>query len=1715
MKKLYILLLIVLVYFIPQKLFGQCSGIDFSADVQKGCSPLVVEFTAVNVPTGSKLFWDFGNGKVAGNDTVKKIFTTAGLYTISLDITLPNGTKCNQIKKTNYIEAYKTPKPNFSISPSKVICTGATTVTLTDKTSGTATRDWVISGTKYPNGNSPISQMLGVGKHSVTLKVTNSDGCTGIKSETITIYDQPDFDFCANIIQTSSSTVANFRPWVEHKLANNIASYSWKFPGGSPSSSNLKNPSVTYNNVSSPKDVELTITTKDGCKFTYKADEYIQKYAKVSRPQACVNDTLKIITNLTSSIGDPSWSFPGAIIKTIDNNDDYTLLYGNPGTKTFSLSFPSPSDSCMSVVSFQNFIDINGPKASFPTATKYACTAPHKFSFNSNSSVPSTGTTTYQWFFYDTSGNQISGSPIGPKTANSTDFTFQQPGFYDVELVVKNSGGCVDTFRKENYVVIISPNADFVGDTDVVCAGTRVKFFNLTTPEEDPKQPYDYLWKFTHVDSSKIEIKGKDKDPYILFDVPGWYNGQLIVKSSNSCIDTVTVDSVIKVNGLFIDIGLDKDLCLPYSTNLKPKILLNISDVSPDSFTYAWENLGDFGTIGDTTLAEPSYTANTATGYSVALTVKNKSGCSRRVVKSFTLGVEALMSYKKKYCIKEPIWFKDSSSAKVLNDTRKWIIEPANYAKIVPNDSSDKVNIYFEKDTCFTVTLVAIRRLKDSNLTCQDTATASICLSTPKPDFETSDTVVYCARTSGIIDFTSLTQGAVSKYYWDFGDGDKIETTNGTPSHTYTKNNPSGYNVTLVAENSNGCRDTITKTSFLKVIGPVPEFAVDVNQGCDSIKVNFTDKSTFVKSFLFDYDDGTVDSNQIGTHTYLLTDSSFDSIFFYPTMVAVDQRNCNDFYQDTIRIYKTPTPHFYADTTAGCLPLDVKFTDTTKYAKDWFWDYQNDGTYDYHGDSAAYTFKKQGKYDVKLKVITKQGCVDSTVYKDFIQTTLTPIADLDLSSSQGCDTLLVNIKNNTIQYDDFLVDYGNGLMDTNKISPQIYGFDYSQANDTQSFDLQLIASSYTGCKDTFSQMINVLRGLKPDISINPTKGCQPLSVKFEDKTKDVTNRSWDFNGDGVFDDTAKVKTYNFIDPGIFDITLVLMNKVGCSDTIIKEHAINVHKNPVAKIKEPDTLYCMSDSIALFDQSTSYEGIANWDWKVFKGKTPLLIDSSDKQNPIFKFNDTSSLILTVYLTVSDSNGCSDVTTTQLNISDGNLSDSRLKYVTVKNNKDIEVAWSENTENEFEGYILSRNSIHPSVIFQTPDPTIKGFLDSSANVNVYSGPYCYFLQSIDFCGNISVLGVPHCSIYLTVNSNSPSSNTLTWTAYKGWQQIKNYQIYRSVDSNNYDLLATVDAGTTTYTDYGLCDQNYYYYIIANHPTENYQSKSNIGINNPPYVYQEKPLNLRYASVLNDSSIIVSWEKSVQDNVNEYHIHRGIDSFKVSEFTTTRDTFLIDRDVLVNKNSYQYLVQVEDQCGNISPLSNPGKTILLKTKTNIDKDRIELNWTPYKIWSNGISQYNIELLDSNRKFIPLTSVPDKQLYYIDKELHLQLDSAYCYRIIGLENRIDGDKSYSNIDCSVLPSRIYVPTAFSPNNDGLNDEFKVTSISIFKDEDLNFISFKLRIFNRWGDLLFETNNPDEGWDGTHNGNLVPLGAYIYWIKATGTDGKDFFLKGTISVIR
>ncbi len=133
---------------------------------------------------------------------------------------------------------------------------------------------------------------------------------------------------------------------------------------------------------------------------------------------------------------------------------------------------------------------------------------------------------------------------------------------------------------------------------------------------------------------------------------------------------------------------------------------------------------------------------------------------------------------------------------------------------------------------------------------------------------------------------------------------------------------------------------------------------------------------------------------------------------------------------------------------------------------------------------------------------------------------------------------------------------------------------------------------------------------------------------------------------------------------------------------------------------------------------------------------------------------------------------------------------------------------------------------------------------------------------------------------------------------------------------------------------------------------------------------------------------------------------------------------------------------------------------------------------LWSNGSTNNNITVTEPNTYFVTVTSI--------------NCENSDTIKVVR--------------DCY-----LNVPNSFTPNNDGLNDYFMPMDLVTF-----NMQNFEMQVFNRWGEMVFKTNNINgQGWDGKFGNKQQPMGVYVYHIKATFKNGNGEIFTGNVTLLR
>lgn len=273
-------------------------------------------------------------------------------------------------------------------------------------------------------------------------------------------------------------------------------------------------------------------------------------------------------------------------------------------------------------------------------------------------------------------------------------------------------------------------------------------------------------------------------------------------------------------------------------------------------------------------------------------------------------------------------------------------------------------------------------------------------------------------------------------------------------------------------------------------------------------------------------------------------------------------------------------------------------------------------------------------------------------------------------------------------------------------------------------------------------------------------------------------------------------------------------------------------------------------------------------------------------------------------------------------------------------------------------------------------------------------------------------------------------------------------------------------------------------------------------PGIVAGYKP-QLKRSTVINNSTTLTEWKPVPY--AKSYQVYRNGQLHAVVSDTFFKDYLSAEID-----QSHTYEIQAKDSCDNLGGLkSNIGKTIFLKVTevepaSKSDFPTALLTWSPYEDWTtNGgvkkhesFGTYDIE----TSHWQPLNNQKDTQ--FSDKDFVQPKKFQKCY-IVKAQSSDLAYESQSNSFCLGYQATLFAPSAFTPNGDGLNDEFEIFNYG--------FDHFTLTIFNSWGQKIYEQEGSTAIWKPAAD---MPHGVYVYTVKAS-CKKKEYTFSSTVTLLK
>ena len=632
-------------------------------------------------------------------------------------------------------------------------------------------------------------------------------------------------------------------------------------------------------------------------------------------------------------------------------------------------------------------------------------------------------------------------------------------------------------------------------------------------------------------------------------------------------------------------------------------------------------------------------------------------------------------------------------------------------------------------------------------------------------------------------------------------------------------------------------------------------------------------------------------------------------------------------------------------------------------------------------------------------------------------------------------------------------DFGDGVISS--VSPVSH--QYATAGN---YTVKLLVQSNKSCKDSIERIITVHPSPVASITIGPTAAClRNNSFAFNGAATvtpgTIASHLWNFN-DGNTANTAS-SNHSYAAAGSYNVSYIVSTDQNCLDTV--QQTIVVHPQPQATFPSVAAQCLLGNSFSFNGAGTINGGVINqYAWNFGDGNTSLTSTATHSYISAGNF-------LVTFIVTSNQN-CADTiqqtVTVNANPSTTILPNGPLSYCADQsltlNSSNLA---GSGTLTQYQWYLngapVNGATSTSWVVAQSGSYTLE--VRNSNGCQKLSDPISVIIHPLP-TGNLLLPATTKICEGGTVSLNANGGDTYQWflnsvpiTGATGATFAANQPGAYSVELITPQGCRNLAAGSVTLT-------------LLRKPIADFTQDAKCAWVLTPFT------NL---STINASGN-VTWEWNFGDGgtstlSSPTHTYQQAGNYPVQLKVIPVDCPNLISAVVKN-------VQIEERRADVRyPIVNAVRNQPVRLQAR--NFGTEYSWSP----GTGLSSTTI----ANPVFRH-----DQSLEY----LITIRTSASCETVDTQQVRV-----FKSID-------ILLPNAFTPNNDGLNDklEFFLIGIEQFK---------YLRIFNRWGQLVFETNNEKSFWTGTKNGMLQPSDVYVWLAEGIGIDGSKVFRKGIVTLIR
>lgn len=1430
----------------------------------------------------------------------------------------------------------------------------------------------------------------------------------------------------------------------------------WDFGNGGISNSNDPNPSRLYTTGGL---YTVSLTVSDGTDTaTITKVNYIKIYDNPSPDLSFTNLSQCVPKSVSFSdqttLGDApisNWEWDFGDLSPKSTQQNPTHSYNTRGTYTVSLTV-TDTNGCFASTTKTNLIKVESPNAHFTASSSRSdCQPPLNVSFT-NSSTGGNGSLTYNWTFGD--GNS--------STARNPSNNYTNSGSYTVRLIATDTSGCKDTITRVNYVTIGTTTAGF-NVSDTLCLNSIDTLFNTSYGANT------FSWNFGNGQTSN------QRNPGVLYNNTGTYTIRLIASAGPTCIDTL--EKTVYVQEVKADFGIDSTYFC------QSPAVVNLSDSSSSNVT-SWnysfgssflfgnfdKNDGHDGILdGASNIQNPSFTLKLPfqnpgvprvkqAKFDFQLIATTSAGCSDTLRLNQLVEIHEPDVYisvdSSEGCAPITITFDDSTNSKEPVTDWVWDFRRAPFPNDTAHGPGPKTRTFSQYGT-YRV-LLEITNQKGCRTADSILIQAG---AKPIPQISFSTDSICQFDTARLVNTTVDTLDFDYVYTWSDG----FVQSSKDSVVTYTSLFDTGYVNMSMQVTHLGCTATLDISNMYYNLGPIVGMIGEVDcQNPDQVQFTMN-PSIDVQRWKWSFGDGNLDSINLNpTHSY-----SLPNTYSYSLTAYNDSTGCEVLFSDAVEITALEAIINVSDSIFCPVKTIAVIGDSSKgvFGNRYQWDLGNGFQAFFRSTVSGQesTYRVPGTYTIRLIVPDKNNCVD-TAYKTIEVYDLDP--QISINPPTICEKGEVRFEDNTNYRFGFAKRYWtqNGLnLDSGNVFTDSLVFVDSLIGNKAQLQTQLLGfNSYIedslGCGRSSFHPVEV-RKLQIGPLLTDSGLCEGEVFGGRDTIANAFfTHIWDY-GDGTRDTNFQFSSKLFTAPGAYPVSLTVIDTVGCtaSDTIPvnMEHISN---ESFTVDRRDSTCYPLE---VFFSDLTTANNVVNRSWIFGDGSEPVNTSQKDSIRKIYGYPG----IFDVKLVITTQNGCKDSVQYDRYI---NVGGPYAEYRVIPDSACV---------GDSINFIIDSLSNVGTLDWDFGDglfasggevgDTIKhayGFTGSFNSIMLFSDSIGTCTQFIDsnivineVKSRISILPDSIACVPFEFSFKDDLKQATDWIWLFGDEglgsdSVTSFKFFRH-DTHRI-VLAVYNAETG-------CRDTSFSQVIANpRPTPQIdltdflcRGDSTQAIGNGGIIYSWSS-----EARLSDSDSSITWFEA--DSTTSLKL-RVTDENNCTD-SVSADIRVVQRPRI--ETSEDTSIIIGEELMLILNSDQPG----------------EIQWNP-----EG-------LFDCPTCPNPMLKPPKDTTVCVSLT---DLDGCFtvdtCIRI-GVDGKFSLD----------------LPETFTPNGDGNNDLLYIRGWGI---QEL----LEWKIYNRWGELVFETTDLQEGWDGRHKGEAQNMETFSYTVRILNYAGEEMQKAGFVTLIR